>query len=460
MKLWTLATLCTASLLILSGCSATPKPKDDTVIDKTLPTIKLTKSGVFADANAIAFEWKSIKDPRVNGIYIYKKSPSKDSIEKGYVYYDTINNRFATHYVDTDIQANTQYSYAFKTFSKDAESLLTKAIHVKSLPVLESVSWIYSVNGMPRSAKVIWRPHNSQKVQSYIIERKSSTDKEFKEVSRIKGRLNVEYIDTNLKDNKVYEYRVKVLTFDNLISKPSKTVSVITKALPVAIKNVTATTKLPKKISLKWSKTISEDFTHYHVYRADQRDGNYKLIAKLKNNFFTDKLSEDGKTYYYRVSAVDKDGLESENEETTTMGSSLGKPRAPISIKATLIGNKIEITWSNIDERTKKYIIIKKEKTSWYQEKETQFKTNGAQKYIDLYFRPDTTYVYKVYGVDANSIVSNPSAEVEITTPESKIFIAPKAVQKTESIAAPQQENIQVQGETIIPNKDLNLNEL
>ena len=72
MKLWTLVTLCTASLLIYSGCAIKPTPKKEAVIDESLPTVKLTKNGTIVDINAIALEWERIEDPRVQGVYIYK----------------------------------------------------------------------------------------------------------------------------------------------------------------------------------------------------------------------------------------------------------------------------------------------------------------------------------------------------------------------------------------------------
>ena len=75
MKLWTLSTLWTVSLLILSGCGAQPAPSKDDVVDSTLPIVELTKNGIFSETNAIAFEWKSIEDSRVKGIYVYKFDP-------------------------------------------------------------------------------------------------------------------------------------------------------------------------------------------------------------------------------------------------------------------------------------------------------------------------------------------------------------------------------------------------
>ena len=221
MKLWTLSTFCAASLLVLSGCGATPKPKEEVVTDSTLPMVTLTKNGTVVDMKAIAFEWKSIKDPRVKGIYIYKKNPDTKETKSELEYYKTIESRFTTHYVDIDVVPDTKYSYAFKTFAKDSEGVQSRVIVLNSLPVLESVSWIHSITDMPRSAKIIWRPHTNQKVKSYIVERKTLEDDSWERLAVIEGRLNAEYIDLNLNDNFVYNYRVRVETFDDILSSPS-----------------------------------------------------------------------------------------------------------------------------------------------------------------------------------------------------------------------------------------------
>ena len=68
MKSWTLVILYTASLLIISGCATKPTPKQESVIDETLPLVELTQDGTVADMNAVAFEWKAIDDVRVKGI--------------------------------------------------------------------------------------------------------------------------------------------------------------------------------------------------------------------------------------------------------------------------------------------------------------------------------------------------------------------------------------------------------
>lgn len=450
MKLWTLATFCVASLLILSGCGGnSPQPADQVTIDKTLPIVKLTERGTFVDMNAVAFEWSAIEDERVNGIYIYKQAMSEEGSNLSH--YKTINNRFTTHYLDTEIKPDTAYAYSFKTFSKEAESQMSKTKVINSLPVLQSVVWIQSLQNMPRTAKIIWRPHSNQKVKSYIIERRTLEEDKWNKIATVDGRLNAEFIDVNLKDQFVYKYRVRVVTYDGIISTPSEIVQVVTKALPVSIKHIVATTDLPRRIEINWEKSTTEDFSHYHLYRSDKSDGTYELIARLNNPTFTDIIEEDAKEYYYRVSAIEKNGLESIHDKVSIQGLTLMKPETPVLLEVKVIDNKIEIKWANKDKRVKKYSVIKKAKTGWFDAKDEEFIDIKGKKFIDAEIGPNITYYYQVFAIDQFGIKSKPSIEIEITTPNTVVNNVKKEAPQ-ETFKKTQNKKVEV----IIPTQDFN----
>lgn len=431
MKLWTLATSLTVSLLILSGCGTpTPAAPASAVIDKTLPTVTLTKSGLIVGMKSVAFEWHSIVDPRVEGIYIYKKSSNKEG-ESRLKYYTTIKNRFATHYLDKNVMPDTKYSYAFQTYSAKAEGVRSNAIVVSTLPILNSVSWIHSITDMPRVAKILWRPDPNKIVKAYIIERKDLEENKWEKIATVEGRLNAEYIDAGLKDNYVYMYRVRVLTYDNILSTPSKIVKVVTKPLPNSIENIMATRNKAHKIIITWSKSKQKDFARYYLYRADRIDGKYTLIAKLYNNHFIDKIEKNDKVYYYRVSAVDKDGLESLHEKNSIQGMTLGAPSAPGIIEARLFGNSIKIKWSKTDPRSVKFMVRKKHKQGWFKEDIEEYNVNSGTTFIDKQIVPNSTYTYTVFAIDKNSIMSAPSVEVKVVTPESDKVIKEKVIKGT-----------------------------
>lgn len=453
MKLRKLTLYCTALALLISGCATNPQPKPEPTIDSTLPIVQLTQDGVMREMNALAFEWQSVNDKRVEGFYVYKMS-AKNAEATQPEFYKTLSSRFQTHFVDNNVEPDTQYTYAFKSYSGDAESLMSQEIVVNSLPVLASVSWIHSIPGMPRSAKIIWRPHTNQKVKSYIVERNTLEDTEWKEHAVVEGRLSAEFLDEDLKDKYTYKYRLRVLTFDGILSSPSEIVTVVTKALPQEVTNITATRNLPKKIEVRWDKSEAKDFARYYVYRSTNASSGYELVAKLYNNIFVDEINEDAKQYFYRVSVVDSDGLESIHDAQSIQGLTLSRPNAPAIFEAKLTNAKAELSWSSVDDRTKSYRLIKSYKASLFDERVEEFDKITQHKYSDTNLEPDMTYYYKVVAVDAFGIESLPSIEVSLKTPPTLKQSAQPVVSRevaTPVVQTPTQSTIIQEEEVALP---------
>ena len=448
MKLWILTTFLTVSILTFSGCvSSTPKPK--AVVDSTLPVITLTEHGLFTDMKAVGFEWASImSDSRVEGIYIYKKE--LDSKEQSNAFYKSIENRFVTHYLDEDVKPNTEYSYVFKTYSKDAESAPSLEVLAKTLPVLESVSWIHVLQDMPRSAKIIWRPHTNQIVQDYIIERKTLADDKWKELDVIKGRLNAEYIDMDLKDSHVYKYRIRSVTYNDITSRPSKEVKVLTKALPLPVEKIAATTNLAKRIKLTWKKSTTADFLQYNVYRASSINGKYKLVKSTVEIQYVDNIEEDGQDYFYRVSVIDTDRLESIHDVKSIHGKSLARPITPSLVEVKMIGTSLEIDWKSTDPRVESFVVEKTIKKSWIDTKTEEFIDIKGKTFVDQKIEPKTTYYYKIYSVDKFSIRSEASMEVKFTTAKNQGKVIEKKVPEVIS----EEKNV------VKPMEDMGISEL
>ena len=415
MKLWNLTTFLTVLLLTFSGCVSTkPTPKYKAVVDSTLPIVTLTENGVFTDMRSVGFEWNAIKDSRVKGIYIYKQTIGEE--ETKLKHFDTVKSRFVTHYVDSEVEPGTQYGYYFKTFSKDLESESSPVKIVETLPILESVSWIHAVQDMPRTAKIIWRPHTNQIVKSYLLERKTLSEVKWNKLSVIKGRLNAEYIDAELKDDHVYKYRVRVLTYNNITSNPSKEVKVVTKALPKEVKDIVATKDLPKKIKVTWKREEIKDFLHFNIYRSEYINKSYKLLNSTKASEYIDDVEEDGKDYFYRVSAIDKDELESTHDIMSAHGKTLTKPTTPSLVEAKMVGNNIEISWNSIGSRIKSFVVNKSALKGWFGKDKEEFVGIVGKTFVDTAIEPETTYIYEVYSVDEFSIKSEPSEEIRFTT--------------------------------------------
>lgn len=412
MKLLNLITLSSALALILSGCgSSSPTPPED-VIDTTLPTISL--NGHFEDMKSVAFEWKETTDPRVSGVYIYRNNPSKDDAKM--VRYATLPSRFATHYVDNNVVPNTKYQYFFTTFSDKAQSSKSEISTITTLPILEPIAWIQSVQNMPRSAKILWRPYTNPRVNGYVIERKSLKDEDFVQVAQVEGRLSAEYIDAKLDDGQIYKYRVKAITFDNVLSQPSEIVQAVTKQLPADVVGLSVTNNLPRKIDLTWQKSNVSDFDYYKLYRGESATGTLDFHAKLLANSFSDAIKEDGKQYFYRVTVVDKDGLESDASKPALQGITLTKPKAPDMMEAKILNNQAQLRWTNTDRRVKSFTVIKTAKKGWFDTQIDEIRGITDTSFIDTNIYSGVVYTYQVMGVDEFNIASNPSAETTIAS--------------------------------------------
>ena len=65
-------------------------------------------------------------------------------------------------------------------------------------------------------------------------------------------------------------------------------------------------------VYLEWYENDEEDFREYRIYRRDEGDDYYYRIASTRANDYTDRGLENGFTFFYTVTAVDRHGNESD----------------------------------------------------------------------------------------------------------------------------------------------------
>ena len=397
--------------LFFSGCVGRPQPAEPVATDKTLPQVHI--NGYLSDTHAIAFEWKPVTDPRIIGVRIYRDAPGSD--DKALYRIAAIDNTLQTHYIDQDLTPATRYRYRFTTVdAQGRESMPHKTITAKTLSLPEPVSFFTATKELARSAKLIWRPHPDLRVTGYEIERKDPDEEHFALVDHLEGRLNAEYIDSDLDDNKLYRYRIVALTGDGERTAPSKIVTVSTKPLPIAPQHVNASKGEIAQIRLEWSPSATKGINYYNVYRAEKKDGYYEYHAKVARTRFTDKTQQDGVRYFYKVTAVDKDGLES-LPSTPVAGTNKAAPAAPELLGLSVNENAVVIRWKPTDKRAVAYEIDKQTHSGWFDTKKARISNIKTTSFTDVNVVPGRTYEYAVIAVDADGMKSDPSASKTIT---------------------------------------------
>ncbi len=377
-------------------------------VSDTLPPVTNLKA--ISDITQVALEWKPNYADYVQGYSIYRAvgDPNSEFLRIAH-----IKNRYASHYVDKGLEPSTVYFYRVSIFTKDGvESPPTETLKVVTKPRLESVPFLKAIGGLAKQIKLIWRPHPNPKVTSYIIERKEVGEDKWRKIDEVEGRLNAEYIDNDVDENKIYFYRIIVKTYDGVLSKPSKAVKASTKPLPSTVTGLRATTNLPRKIELTWNKNPEKDIAYYKIYRNLLiKDLIFRPIGKTADTKYIDHINKDGAAYYYKVTAVDKDGLESLMQDRAVMGKTLDKPSPPIITYATVIGNTANIEWRDGDDRAVEYIVLKRFRDGILFKK-IKFTDIKSHAFTDRSLKPGIVYRFSVIAVDKYGIESKPSKEV------------------------------------------------
>ncbi|XPV53525.1 MAG: fibronectin type III domain-containing protein [Halarcobacter ebronensis] len=415
MKLTSLSAL----ILLLSGCSLKNFDNTKPKINETLEVVDSASIRTLPDINAIAFEWRKVDDPRVTGYHFYRANLQKDGAKLKLI--DTVENRYTTHYVDEDVEPSTKYVYKISSATAtEFESRTTNDYVVSTLPLMEGVSFIQAISNLPRQIKIVWRPHSSERIESYEVQRKTPATSKWEEIETLDGRLQAEYIDLNLEDNVVYHYRVIGKTFDGLETMPSALVKAQTKPLPAGILSLKATTNLPRKIALTWEPSKSNDVVKYNIYRStdDQRGFDVIKTVNAKTLNYEDFVNEDGKVYFYKVSSIDKDGLESNLNVNSVMGVTLNKLRKPVMTLAQIQGAKAILNWQAGDDRAVSYTVYKTIKEGFFKDKTIKYQDITALRFEDKDIVRGVQYSYAIQAVDKNGIHSEITKETELILPK------------------------------------------
>lgn len=331
MKTTSLATL----ILLFSGCTNTMDnliPDSKPKVDNSIEVVNYDSIKSIPDMANIGFEWEKVNDPRVIGYNFYRTEIDKGSNELKLV--KVLENKYATHYVDRELEPKTRYAYQISSITANGtESKTTDAYIVQTLPRIVPVDFVQAISDLPNSIKLVWKPHQDKRVGYYRIEKYNTLINEWILLKTVKERLQVEYLDTGLDNNTSYKYRIKAFSFDDVESAPSKVIIGKTKPLPANPTNVRITNSEPKKIVISWNPSPTSDVVKYEIQRSSFKAFGFEKIKVVdaETTEYIDTTDVAGKSYYYKVIAIDKDGLESTTE--AIQGMSFNDINSKISTK-------------------------------------------------------------------------------------------------------------------------------
>lgn len=195
---------------------------------------------------------------------------------------------------DQDVKMGKTYFY--KVVKKSGDELVEEHDTTKIKVVLPTPTNLKTKVINQSRVKVTW--NKVEKACSYTIYRSTNRGASFQKLVTTKKNQHTDY---EVSKGKTYYYKVVAnhKTKENWQSQKSQVVSAHLKMpAPVVVGSYTK-----KKIRLTWKKIKGAD--SYYVYKKNAK-GKFELVKKTSKLHYTDSGVKKGKSYTYKVLAIDK----------------------------------------------------------------------------------------------------------------------------------------------------------
>ena len=374
--------------LIIAGCTNQPPLKSN----PNLPVV--SKVNYIKDRNQLFISWDRVDNGLVKGYYVERSDDGKK-----YKLIAKIEDTDVNYFNDRDLKPHSSYSYKIATFDKNGVPSKGLRLEAYTRPNIASVVGLRNEHLKKQGKiKIRFTPNENERVSGYLIQKYNG--EKFETIKKLDSRLNVEFLDKNLKDGKTYEYRVIAVSYDGLKSAPSKVLKITTLERPSVVMGLTASSDVPKKIQLTWNPV--KNAVYYEIYSSDDLNGIYELIAKTSNSYYVDNLKSDGIVKYYKVVSVNKYGLKSLMQANGEMGSTLPIPASPEVSKDS---SSLTFTITSPDGRAVKYEVDREGG------KLIKKFINVHSPFVDNTIEANSTdnYTYKFYSIDKYNLKSKPT---------------------------------------------------
>jgi len=273
------------------------------------------KSGL---VKKVELTWTAGKEEDIEGYNIYS---SRDKQGK-FPHLKKLSGRGTDRFMDESrgMEDGTSYHYIIASYNKvDVESEATASVSATTKPRPVKPVGLTAEGGKVKSVSLRWTPNPEKDVTAYQIFRGADgRDGQFSALKKVTGQA--QYEDRDLNDGQAYQYRIQAVDQDDLVSDFSDTVKAATKPKPQPPQDLSGSAQ-GGGAEIQWKASPEKDVVSYTVYEK----GFFKptaIATDIKRLSYMDgRPLKAGKDRVYLVTAVDKDGLESEySREITVIG--------------------------------------------------------------------------------------------------------------------------------------------
>ena len=146
-----------------------------------------------------------------------------------------------------------------------------------------------------------------------------------------------------------------------------------------------------KKLVLSWERI--ENAYSYEILRSED-NVDFVSIATVSFLHYEDKNVELGKTYYYQITSLDKDGFPSPNRSQVIQGSLFGTDLG-LGTAAGAYDDKIVLTWEKYEHATR-YLLYRSESSGITGDLIKTIEQSGTMEYSDTDVETGKLYYYTI----------------------------------------------------------------
>jgi fibronectin type 3 domain-containing protein len=348
------------------------------------PPARVQKLTVVTDeVRCVPLSWASSPESDVVRYEIFRSRLVTGSFEK----IGTVPGRLSVTFLDGvanpgNLEDEADYYYKIRAINAvTAESADSETVKATTRGVPTEVGTITLTGNRPREMPITWPVNADKAVMGYEIWRADENSEEWVQVGRVVGRETSAYLDRgeikpkpglgSLKDGAVYQYKVIAFNTAGVRSSASQASSARTKYRPATPVSLVATTNMPLAIRMTWKPNPEKDISDYVVECADEPEaGSFRKlvsVSPLKEGepMARETALESGVTRYYRVKAIDKDGLESD-WCVPESGRSKPIPGMPVSVTTESVGTNVRVIWqAPAQPDIRRYKVWRKKFIGW-----------------------------------------------------------------------------------------------
>ena len=306
--------------------------------------------------------------------------------------YSLLGTTTSTSYVNSSAAAGITYYYKVRAVNSAGTSAYSNIVSGRAKAAIPAAPRVTignsSASGKPQ---LTWAAVDG--AAKYEIYRSTQQSTGF---TLLGTTTSTSYVNTGAAVGTTYYYKVRALNVDGAAGAYSSTVSGAAKAVAPAAPTVTMTYSDSGKPKLTWSAVSGA--TSYRVYRSESRGTGYSLLGTTTSTSYVNTGAAVGKTYYYRVKAVNSAGT-SAYSNIVSGTARTPAPAAPVLKGGTSSASgKPQLTWAAVDGAAKYDVYRSNSADGTFSKVGSTDKTT----YVNTGAVKGVTYFYKIRAVGAS----------------------------------------------------------